>query len=260
MAFKSPAAIVLSLDAAIPPRASFSTSRLLVLSFLAGAYIALGSLLALMVGGGLPGWQETLPGLQKFLFGAVFPVGLMAVVMCGAELVTGNMALWISPLLRKKVSWWSLGRNWGIVFVGNLIGSIFVAWFLAIETGLITVAPWADAIQAIALAKGNAPFWELFWKGVGCNWLVCLAVWMALAAEDVTSKMIAVWFPIMAFVAIGFEHCVANMFFIPAGIFAGAPLEWSGFWITNLVPVTLGNLVGGALFVGGLYGWLYGKE
>jgi len=170
-----------------------------------------------------------------------------------------------------------LFKNWSLVYIGNFLGSIFVAFFLAYKCGLFDSLPWAGWAATVANTKCGLDFSTAFLRGIGCNWLVCLAVWLAISSEDVIGKIFACWFPIMAFVTIGFEHSVANMFFIPLGIFAAnnpAISEkladagiattnlmggegWYNFFITNLVPVTLGNIVGAALFVAALYWYVY---
>jgi len=259
MAFKSPKETVKAVDAAGCAKASLSWSQLLVLGFLAGAFIAFGGLLAIVVGGGVPALKSANPGLQKLIFGGVFPVGLILVVIAGAELFTGNTACCIPAVLSGKIRWSACARNWGLSYVGNFLGSLFVAFFLAYLTGLLAEPPWLDTTVSIAQAKVSQGFWQLFFKGVGCNWLVCLAVWLAIASDDVISKIWAIWFPIMAFVALGFEHSIANMFFIPVGIFYGADVTWHQFLVVNLIPVTLGNIVGGSFFVGVIYWYVYGR-
>ena len=260
MGFKSPKETTCSVDNIGCNKIGIEFGPLLTLSFLAGAFIAFGGLLAVIVGGGVPDIKAANPGLQKFIFGAVFPVGLMLVVVAGAELFTGNNASCVPAVLSGKASWAGLARNWTVSYIGNFLGSIFVVFFLTYMTGLFASDPWLSSITGIAEAKVSQEFWPLFFKGVGCNWLVCLAVWLAIASDDVASKIFGVWFPIMAFVAIGFEHSIANMFFIPAGIMYGASVTWGEFFVVNLVPVTLGNIVGGALFVGGIYWYVYSRK
>jgi formate/nitrite transporter len=135
-----------------------------------------------------------------------------------------------------------------------------VAFFLATLSGLVTGEPYLSSVRAIAEGKVNMSWMAVFWRGVGCNWLVCLAVWLAVASDDITGKIWGIWFPIMAFVALGFEHSIANMFFIPTGIFNGANVTWGQFIFNNLIPATIGNIVGGAFFVGFIYWWLYGNR
>jgi len=264
MAFKTPGEIVETVCSAGMAKGLPRLDKLLLLSFLAGAYIAFGGLLAVVVAGAATGLKADNPGLQRFVFAAVFPVGLMLVVIAGSELFTGNAALLMPASLSGKAPWRNLAYNWGVSYVGNFIGSVFVAYCLAYLTGLLAQSPWIDCIKTLAVAKAGQGtelvFWPLFWKGVGCNWLVCLAVWMAIAADDVVGKILACWWPIMAFVALGFEHSVANMFFVPAGIFYGAEVTWRQFFVNNLIPVTLGNIVGGSLFVGAIYWYLFGRR
>ncbi|MEI6222034.1 MAG: formate/nitrite transporter family protein [bacterium] len=260
MAFKSPAEIVATTIASGKNKIQLSIGKLILLGFLAGSYIALGGLLAIIVGGGIPAIKAENPGLQKLLFAGVFPVGLMLVVIAGAELFTGNTATLIPPLLSKTISWKGLLKNWGVVYISNFVGALFVAWAFAYGGKVFAQDPWLSSVKSIAVAKVSLDFTTLFLKAVACNWLVCLAVWMAIAADDIAGKIIAIWFPIMAFVAMGFEHSIANMFFIPAGMFYGASVNLQQFLIGNLLPVTLGNIVGGAVFVGMGYWFVYGER
>lgn len=285
MALKAPLDICKAASTAGCTKCSIWVDKLLLLGFLAGAYIAFGALLSEIVAGGmLSGGMvgdaaiKMPSGLLKFAAGAVFPVGLMLVVIAGSELFTGNCMFLPIGVLNKEGSWTGLAINWIVVYIGNFIGALFVAYFLAYQAGLFNTGPWAVwATANVANAKCGLSFWVAFLRGIGCNWLVCLAVWLALSADDVIGKIFACWFPIMAFVAIGFEHSVANMFFIPLGIFiandpkivAAAGLTtaqignlvgaqgWVNFVVVNLLPVTLGNIVGGAIFVSCIYWWIY---
>ena len=249
-------------------KATASILNTLLLGVLAGVYIGFGAALATLVGHDAA--SKVGVGIAQLLVGAVFSVGLMLVVVAGAELFTGNN-LMIASALGKEYGYSRLLSRWALVFAANFVGAVAFA-LIMYETGLWKMASGAVGAKAIAiaLAKVSLPWGEAFFRGIGCNWLVCLAVWMALSAKEVAGKILAVFFPIAAFVALGFEHCVANMYFIPMGLFlkgtaaAGgfAPgaldsLTWGRFLTANLVPVTLGNMVGGALFVGSIYWWLY---
>ena len=258
--YNTPKQIVEIVSDVAKTKAATSTSKTLILAFLAGAYIAIGGLLAVMIGGGIPGIAAQNPGIQQLLMGAAFPVGLMLCTIAGADLFTGNTAYFIPPVMNRKLSVGDMLRNWGLVYVGNFIGALFVAYFLVTLTGVFAKSPWQDSIYALADAKTSAPFYKVFFKGVGANWLVALAMWFAYAAKDITSKMFGMWFPVMAFVAIGFEHSIANMFFIPAAILNGAPIGWTDFIINNLIPATLGNIFGGSILVGLLYWMVYGRD
>lgn len=236
-----------------------SASKTLVLAFLAGAYIALGGLLAIMLGGGSPGIGAENPGFQKFLMGAAFPIGLILCAIAGADLFTGNTAYFIPPVLSGEIKWTAMLKNWTLVYIGNFIGAIFVSYVLVYLTGIFEKAPWYDALQHVAEVKTSAPFYKVFLKGVGANWLVALAMWLAYASKDTTGKILGIWIPVMAFVTIGFEHSIANMFFIPTAIFYGSTVTWADFVINNLIPATLGNIAGGSLLVGLAYWYVYKK-
>ena len=177
------------------------------------------------------------------------------------------MALVPIAMMRKKVSFPALGLNFTVVLIGNLLGSLFVAYFLAIKAGVIGSAgaeagsPAAmtfERLAAIGELKGSTETdWQIFLRAMGCNWLVCLAVWVAMSAEDTGGKILGIFFPIMAFVAIGFDHVVANMFFLPAAIFANVPGIGWGDAINNWIFAFLGNFAGAAIFVSTAYWFLH---
>ena len=233
----------------------------LVLGILAGAYIAFGGMLASTVTFDLASKMGT--GFAKFMSGATFSLGLMLVVIAGAELFTGNN-LMISSVMAGRIGFGKMLARWGVVYAANFIGAILLSLLFA-YSGLWKTADGALGAYAVKVAatKSSLPFLEALLRGVGCNWLVCLAVWMALASRQIIGKIFAIFFPIMGFVALGFEHSVANMYFIPTGIFlhtlmgVATPegftpesLSWASFLVRNLLPVTLGNIVGGVFFVG----------
>ena len=258
--YNSPKETVEEVNHTAEAKKVMTAKKTFVLAILAGGYIAMGSLLALIVGGAMPGLAESNPGLQKFFFGAVFPLGLILCAIAGAELFTGNTAYFIPSVLSKRMSVKVPLKNWAIVYVGNFVGSILVAYFLVYLTQVLMHTPSVDSAINIAIAKTSNPFYKTFLKGIACNWMVALAMWLAYASKDVASKILGIWFPVMAFVAMGFEHCVANMFFIPVAIFHGADITWADFIIKNLIPATLGNIVGGALFVGTAYWYAFDKK
>lgn len=239
-----------------------SLSRTLLLSLLAGFYIAFGAQLATIVTHDATAIIGD--GLARFVAGSVFSLGLMLVVICGAELFTGNSLL-TKAALHGHITWGSIARNWVLVLAGNLVGSLIFAWLMYYsylwENGQI-----AERAVAIAQTKVELSFSAAFIRGILCNWLVCLAVFMATAARDVTGKILACYVPIMAFVASGFEHSIANMYFIPTGLlltrvpgFDGPLITWGGFW-NNLLPVTLGNILGGVVFVAFAYWYIHLRE
>jgi formate/nitrite transporter len=236
----------------------------LVLGILAGAYIGFGGVLATTVTFDMSGYMGI--GFTKFMAGAVFSLGLMLVIIAGAELFTGNN-LMISSVMAREITFGKMLERWGLVYVANFIGALVIV-FLFVFSGLWKTGGGALGAAAVSTAYGKVSlgFGEALVRAIGCNWLVCLAVWMALSARQTIGKIFAIFFPIMAFVAIGFEHCIANMYFIPTGIllktFAGisAPagidpeiLNWGSFLGKNLLPVTIGNIIGGAIFVGMSY-------
>ncbi len=234
--------------AAATSRSGFS--RLITGSILAGAYIALGGALSIAIGFGFPESAAANPGLQRFMSGLVFPVGLMLVVILGADLFTGNNALLMPPLMEKKIGIGRVLTNWTIVWLGNFIGALAVAWLLIALPGTLSGAHYPEAIAGIAAAKTSAGPLAVFLKGIGANWCVCLAVWLALAGRRLGEKLLACEIPVLAFVALGFEHCVANMFFLPLAAMLGADITIGQMLTANILPATLGNIVGGALFVG----------
>src|SRR3954470_7418150 len=256
MSFKDPRAITVAGSQTGATKAALSPAKAIVAGFLGGAYIAFGGLVAISVSSGLkPEIWGTLPTLFT---GATFALGLVLCIIAGSELLTGNMALVPLAVFRGQASWRALTANFTWVLIGNLIGSLFVAYFLAIKSGVLTAELPLQRLSAIAEAKGKTETdWQIFLRAMGCNWLVCLAVWMALAAEDIGGKVLAIFFPIMAFVAIGFDHVVANMFFLPAAIFAHVPGIGWGDTLRNWIFAFLGNFVGAAVFVAGAYWHLY---
>jgi formate/nitrite transporter len=236
----------------------------LVLGILAGAYIGFGGMLASTVTFDMAANFGI--GFTKFMSGAVFSLGLMLVIIAGAELFTGNN-LMISSVMAGEITFGKMLKRWGLVYISNFIGSIIIV-FLFFLSGLWETGGGALGAKAVSIAYGKVSlsFVEALTRAIGCNWLVCLAVWMALSARQTIGKIFAIFFPIMGFVAIGFEHSVANMYFIPTGIIlknvAGVPvpagaaagaLNWGSFIVRNLIPVTIGNIIGGVIFVGMSY-------
>jgi formate transporter len=230
-------------------------SKQLPLGFAAGAYIALGFLLAIRVSAGLPpAWS----GLAGAVGAAVFPLGLILTLAAGGELLTGNMMTLSMACFQGKIPAYRVAFNWFWITIGNFAGALFVAYVFGHLVGLTEQGEYLARTLALAHGKLEEPFLAAFLSGVGCNWLVALAVWLAYGSKDGTGYVLGIWFPTMAFVAIGFQHVVANMFLIPAAIFAGHA-TWAEY-IANFVPVFLGNAVGGALFVTVVYGIAYAKK
>lgn len=247
-------------------KAHLSTLQTLMLGTIAGGFIGLGALYYTLV---ISDAQLSFAA-SRVLGGVVFSLGLALVIVAGAELFTGNNLL-VMAWADGKVTTRELLRNWVLVYIANAAGAIGLA-------GLVYLSHHAEmnhgvvglAYVKIAAAKTALPFAEAFFKGILCNLLVCLAVWLALAGHTVTDKILAIILPISAFVAAGFEHSIANMYFIPLGIFlkndiaasAGVDttmLDWAHF-IGNLVPVTLGNIFGGSVLVALVYYIIYRRN
>jgi len=264
--FLSPKEVAESVVESSKNKSELQILPMLLLGMLAGVYIGFGAELCTMVTHDLSKYLGL--GFAKFMGGSVFTVGLMLVVLAGAELFTGN-CLMLTGVLARKVKVMGMLRNWLFVYFANFAGSILLV-IIMYYSNLWKVGNLGVGAAALKVAAGkvNLSFLEALCRGIACNWLVCLAVWLAIAGKDSISKIFGIYFPIMAFVASGFEHSVANMYFIPIGLFlkgnaavvnaaglAGSvnSLTWSGFLVANLVPVTLGNIIGGAFFVGAVY-------
>ncbi|MCI3927077.1 formate/nitrite transporter family protein [Paenibacillus sp. TRM 82003] len=223
-----------------------------VLGFQAGAFIALGYLLSIRITAGMPAEWGSLPG---FIGASVFPIGLILTLVAGGELLTGNMMAVPIAAMARKVALRRVAINWTIVTATNFLGAIFVAYAFGHVAGLTETGIYLEKTIDIARHKIDAPFLAAFVSGIGCNWLVALAVWLYYSARTEGGKLFVIWLPTMAFVAIGFQHVVANMFVIPAAVFAGGA-TWAEY-VSNFVPVFLGNAVGGSLFVAGAYALAY---
>jgi formate transporter len=255
-------------------KAELRAGTMFALAVLAGAFIGGGAIFATVVTTGLAAAGMGF-GLVKLLGGLVFCLGLIAVVVAGAELFTGNNLI-VMAFADGRVTLAQILRNWAIVYVGNFVGSILTAAVMFL-TKQYTFAGGGVGANALSIANGKCSldFVQAIALGIMCNALVCLAVWLCVSARSTTDKILAILFPITAFVAAGFEHSVANMYFIPMGLFvkdlAGADfwaaigatandfgsLTWGAFFIKNLLPVTIGNIIGGAGFVGLVYWYIY---
>ena len=248
-------------------KATMKASKLFVLGIMAGIFIAIAGVGASTASCSIGG------SVGKLVGACVFPAGLTLVILAGSELFTGNCLIIIS-VLEKEVPITGMLRNWVIVYLGNFVGSIFVAWGVtACHQLSLFDGALAGATINTAVAKVSMSFGDAFLKGIFCNMLVCLAVWLAFSSKSAAGKIAALFYPIMVFVVSGFEHSIANMFYAPAGLFAmgnanylalatadTSKLTWGSFFVKNLLPVTLGNIVGGALFVGLVYWFVYLKK
>ncbi len=224
----------------------------LILSALAGIYLGFGIALIFSIGGPLAAAGSP---LVKLIMGASFGIALTLVIFAGSELFTGNNLVGVIAGLSKSISWAQVVQLNAWSWLGNLAGSLGLAW-LVIQSGVFAKGPTTELIEKVAAVKMSLPAWELFVRGILCNWLICLAVWMAGRTSNDTAKILLIFWCLFAFIGIGFEHSIANQSFLGMALFLphDAAVSWAGFWY-NQAFVVLGNIVGGGLFVGGLY-WL----
>ena len=253
--WKTPKEIISTIITASEAKSKVRIDRLAILSILAGIYIGFGGQLSLSVAGGI----TSDPWYKKFVAGATFPIGLCLIVIAGGELFTGNVMFMAAGLAAKKITWKDLAINWTVVYIGNFAGTLIAAGFFAYLSDLMIGDPWLTYTHTL-VANKMAPNWGIvLLRGIPCNMLVCLAIYLAIASEDIISKIIGIWFPICTFIASGFEHSIANMFFISTGIFYGADTGYGTFLWRHLLPVTIGNIIGGCI-VGLSYWYLYVLE
>src|ERR1700733_6616368 len=255
-----PAYIVANMVEAGAAKARLGPLDLLIRGFLSGALLGFATSLAL---------GATVQTGQPIVGALIFPVGFVMIVLLGLELVTGSFALLPLAALRRQATPGTVLTNWSWVFLGNLIGSVFYGLLLVIaltDAGRIEPAGLAAMLIKVAEAKtigyaqfGAAGMLTVFVKAILCNWMVCFGVVMALSSTSTIGRIAGAWMPILMFFAQGFEHSVVNMFIIPAGMMMGAKVSFADWWIWNQIPVTLGNLVGGALFTGGALFLTYGR-
>ncbi len=252
----SPREIAMHVEEVGVAKARLPVLDTLALSVLAGAFIAFGAMFSTLVVTG----NDVGFGLNRLIGGVAFSLGLILVVVAGAELFTGNNLI-VMAWADRKITALQLLRNWTLVFAGNFVGSVGAA-VLVYLSGVLQLGDGAFGASAaqVASAKVALPFIEAFFRGVLCNALVCLAIWLCFAAHSVTDKILAIIFPISAFVALGFEHSIANMYFIPLGWLLDADGVSVASFLGNLIPVSLGNIVGGSVFVALVYWLIYDRQ
>jgi formate transporter len=222
------------------------------LGLLGGAYIAIGGMFyELAITNSGMGFGPT-----RILGGLVFSLGLIMVVVGGADLFTGNTMLTMA-WAERRISTRLLLKNWLVIYVSNFIGALGIA-LLVFHSNALSMSDgiMLETARHVAEGKTALGFWPIFYKGILCNILVCMGVWLSLSARNTSGKILAIMLPVAAFVAMGFEHCVANMYLIPIGMMAGAEVSWAMF-IHNLIPATLGNIVGGGVLVALVYWAIY---
>lgn len=257
---RSPQEIVASINESTAIRLKTPLRKLILAGIVAGIYISMGAMLSLTVGYGFPGVAASNPSIVKLLMGVTFPIGLIMIVLAGGELFTGCCATLAPNTFSGRMSWFEMAKFCTIVWITNFIGALLFGYFMVYLTQMSHVSPTLDGFFTIAKAKSSNPFFVTLLRGIGANWLVCLAVWLGVASKSVAGKIIGLWFPVMTFVAIGYEHSIANMFFLPVAMFEGFDLSIWDLFIKNLIPATIGNIIGGTLFVGGVYWYLYDRK
>ena len=252
----SPREIAMHVEEVGVAKARLPVLDTLALSVLAGAFIAFGAMFSTVVTTG----NDFGFGINRLIGGVAFSLGLILVVVAGAELFTGNNLIAMA-WADRKITALQLLRNWALVFAGNFVGAVGTAVMVYLS-GVLQLGDGAFAANAsqIATAKTALPFTEAFFRGVLCNTLVCLALWLCFAAHTVSDKVLAIIFPISAFVALGFEHSIANMYFIPLGWLIDADGVTAASFLSNLIPVALGNIVGGSVLVALVYWLIYDRQ
>ncbi|CCG80976.1 putative Formate/nitrite transporter [Taphrina deformans PYCC 5710] len=227
-------------------------------SFLAGVFLSFSGLMTLFVGGGTPGLEANYPAARAMLQAFFYPIGLVFIVLTGAELVTSNMMVFTITCLQRKATLLDLAKSWTISWLGNLAGSFFVGFILCYWAGILGKDPYMSyTIEFTNMHLTNLTFRQIFLRAIAANWLVCLAVFMSTSAKDIFSKIVAIFLPVWLFVTVGYEHIVANMFLVQMGMYYGAPLSVGEYIWKGMIPVTLGNIVGGGGFVGAVFWYLY---
>ncbi|MEY8514248.1 formate/nitrite transporter family protein [Lactococcus taiwanensis] len=226
-----------------------------VLGFIGGAMISFGYLLYIR---SVASVVEQLGTLASLIGASVFPIGLIVILLGGGELITSNMTAVATSFFAKRVSLADLLKNWLVITLFNVVGAIFVAYVFGHLLGLTSIGPFKEELLRLAQGKIAASWLQELLSGMGCNWFVGIAMWMCYGARDAAGKILAIWFPIMAFVAIGFQHSVANAFVIPAAIFENGA-TWLDFG-HNFLFVYLGNVLGGTVFVAGFYTLGYRRQ
>ncbi|CAP74145.1 hypothetical protein E8E15_010391 [Penicillium rubens] len=226
--------------------------------------VSAGCLLAFACGTTLsttatPWFQDNAPGLIRTIGALVFPYGLCMILLTSADLCTGSFMFTTLAVLHRRLTWSRMLIHWAVTFIGNLAGSLFIVAIIFGYGNAFSAEPFRSAVISFAIKKQVTPdFHMIFLRGIGCNWLVCLACFFGIQGRDLASKIIGIWLPTFAFVSLGFDHVVANMTFIPLGIWLGAPQITIGFYIwKGIIPALLGNIIGGGVFCGTFYWYMY---
>eukprot|EP00026_Physarum_polycephalum_P006273 Phypoly_transcript_06315.p1 GENE.Phypoly_transcript_06315~~Phypoly_transcript_06315.p1 ORF type:complete len:366 (+),score=49.04 Phypoly_transcript_06315:659-1756(+) len=251
--YKTPKETIEAVIGAAEHKASLTLDKTIILGIMAGMYVGLGGIFALSVSQNLP---TTDPGFQKLVLGILFSFALVLIIFMGGELFTGNTMYMTLGVLSKKITFSQMGLNLVVVYFTNWAGCCLTAYFFAYLTELFSAEPYHTNLMNLAAHKLELSPGVAFLRAIPANWMVCVGCFLNLAAEDVGSKIIGMVYAVTCFAAIGFEHCIANMFYVDLALMYGLPFSFGDFIKHNLILVTLGNIVGGAFFVA-LINWYF---
>ena len=241
--------------------AKMSNMKTIISAMLGGAYVGMGGMLSLAISGNMMEIGFANSGIPRLVFAFLFPVNLLLVLQCGGQLFTGNTAVMAAAVCEKKATFKDLLRSWGLSYVGNMFSCILFA-VLCKYCGVLSGGA-ADLAAQTLLNKTSSSFGPTIVKAILCNWLVCLAIYLSTQAKDMAGKYVGIFLPIATFVAIGFEHSVANFFLLTAGMLSGSAtvggITLKTALLSNLIPVTIGNTISGSLLVGAMFSFMYGR-
>ncbi|MGK3751727.1 MAG: formate/nitrite transporter [Bacillariaceae sp.] len=241
--------------------AKMSNMKTIISAMLGGAYVGMGGMLSLAISGNMMGIGSANSGIPKLVFAILFPVNLLLVLQCGGQLFTGNTAVMTAAVCEKKATFKDLARSWGLSYAANMFSCVLFA-VLCKYCGVLSGGA-ADLAAQTLLYKTSNSFGPTLVKAILCNWLVCLAVYLSSQAKDMTGKFVGIFLPVSTFVAIGFEHSCANFFLLTAGMLSGSAtvggISLKTIIVSNLIPVTIGNMISGSLLVGAMFSFMYGR-
>eukprot|EP01112_Ceratiomyxa_fruticulosa_P016022 TRINITY_DN4807_c0_g1_i2.p1 TRINITY_DN4807_c0_g1~~TRINITY_DN4807_c0_g1_i2.p1 ORF type:complete len:318 (-),score=61.89 TRINITY_DN4807_c0_g1_i2:77-1030(-) len=261
--FKTPKEVMTAIIISGTNKMNLPLAKLVVLGILSGVYIAFGGIASITASAGSPTLRGSDPGIPRLINAAIFPIALILIIIASGELFTGNVSQCVVAYLHQKrmkdpaASAAKLAINLFVVYFTNFAGAAGAAYFFGYLTELFSADPYLTNVQSLAVSKTSFGFGVMFLRAIAANQLVNLAIVMCIASEDIVSKIVAAWFPIMTFALSSFEHCVANMFIVCLSLMYGSKATFGEFIAYNLVPVTLGNIVGGLGFVGLAYYYVY---
>ena len=233
-------------------KANIPLWKTLIGSFYAAFYVVFGGMVAITTAGGLDStFAAAYPSVPKIIVGFTFWIALILIVTYGGELFTGNLMYLFLARCRNRITTFQMLRNWILVFVGNYLGCAFLAYVLAYKGEFYSANPWLSYMNSLVLHKVELTWGVAVVRGIGANWMVCCGVIFSISSQDQISRIFSCFWPVFLFATVGFEHSVANMFYVSLGQMLGVDASLGSFWAKNLIPVAIGNFIGGALFCGG---------